>query len=201
MHNIHDKQVKLALSAVGGSRAAGQKLEPRRIHPFPARMPLSLTEFLLSKMTDKCTHALDPMVGSGTTAIAAKRLGRRSTSFDRDPLAVLVASTSIRHFSRARLDSLRDRVLMRATKGTMSLPEQRSELDWEGQEFLRYWFPPQSQKQLFSLAAAIEYEDSPDEKDFAWVVFSNLIIAKSAGASYTCITSPKSRAIRSTKRL
>lgn len=184
MHNVSDKQVELALSAVGGNRAAGQKLEPRRIHPFPARMPLSLIEFLLGKMTDKSMHVLDPMVGSGTTAIAAKRLGRRSISFDRDPLAVLVARTSTRHFSRASLDSLRDRVLMRATKGTFSLPEQRSELEREGQEFLRYWFPPQSQKQLFSLATAIEREECPDERGFAWVVFSNLIIAKSAGASY-----------------
>src|SRR5207245_5917820 len=57
---------------------------------------------------------------------------------------------------------------------------------------INYWFPLKSQEQLCALADSIEQEANGKEKDFAWVVFSSLIIAKSAGAS-SALDLPRSR--------
>ena len=65
----------------------------------------------------------------------------------------------------------------------IGLVEIRENLPQEDQEFLQYWFPSQSQEELFALAAAIEEEPNRVERELAWVVFSSLIIAKSTGAS------------------
>jgi hypothetical protein len=50
--------------------------------------------------------------------------------------------------------------------------------------FIEYWFPAEAQRQLAALAESIRKEPPGAEQDFAWLVFSNSIIAKSAGASW-----------------
>jgi len=42
---------------------------------------------------DQPLRVLDPMTGSGTTLVAARLRGHEAIGFDRDPLAVLIAST------------------------------------------------------------------------------------------------------------
>jgi DNA modification methylase len=184
----NDLEVLDAMHQVSGARSKGQQLEPTRYHPFPARMPLGLAEHLIASMTTPEAVVLDPMAGSGTTLIAAKRLGREAWGFDLDPLSVLLARVGTHSFGQADLDVLRDRIVDRAKKkvrtGGMGLPTVRRGLPEEDQQFIRYWFPSNSQKQLFAIASAICEEPNGLQKDLAWVVFSSLIIAKSAGASY-----------------
>ena len=64
------------------------------------------------------------------------------------------------------------------------MPKERAKLSPDDQEFIKFWFSSQSQKQLFALTRAINEIEKPSLRDFAWVVFSSLIIAKSAGASF-----------------
>jgi len=167
-------------------------------------MPVGVAEHLISKVTSAESVVLDPMAGSGTTLIAARRLGRRSIGFDRDPLALLVSRSVTRSFNSARLERLRLRLFERAKQAAcsreLSLPEMRGQLPVEDRKFIRYWFPSSSQKQLFALAAAIEEEPNGPERDLAWVVFSSLIIAKSAGASFA-LDIPRSRPHKRTDKL
>jgi DNA modification methylase len=183
-----DQQALDSLRQVAGTGSKGQQLEPIRYHPFPARMPIGLAEHLIATMTSPGAVVMDPMAGSGTTLIAAKRLGREARGFDLDPLSVLIARVGTHSFGQRDLSALGVRVANRAEKkarpGGMRLCEVRQDLPREDQRFIRYWFPSQSQKQLFALASAIREERDGPEKDLAWVVFSSLIIAKSAGASY-----------------
>jgi SAM-dependent methyltransferase len=58
--------------------------------------------------------------------------------------------------------------------------------------FIDYWFPRSSQRQLAALSLAIQEENRRIERTFAWLVFSSLIIAKSAGASFA-LDLPRSR--------
>ena len=50
----------------------------------PTQKPVELMEYLISKFSDEGQLVLDPFMGSGTTAIAAERSGRRWIGIERD---------------------------------------------------------------------------------------------------------------------
>lgn len=181
-----DRTIRAALAALEGAGAKGQEFERVAFHPFPARMPTAVAAHLIESLSSAEATVLDPMVGSGTTMVAARLSGRQGIGIDRDPLAVLVARATTQTISKDRVAGLPARVLKRAQLGMqlIHLSQARARLPREDQQFLRYWFPPKSQKQLFALASAIDREPQGAERDLAWVVFSSLIIAKSAGASF-----------------
>ena len=57
--------------------------DEKRIHE--AQKPLALMEFLIKLTTQEGQIALDPFMGSGTTAVAAKRTNRQFIGFEIDP--------------------------------------------------------------------------------------------------------------------
>jgi DNA modification methylase len=184
--SVTDDGILTALADIAGSKRMGQVLDPARHHPFPARMPLALADHLISRLTTPNAIILDPMVGSGTTVVAGKRLGRKCIGFDRDPLACLIARTAVNVYRRADLELLRDRVFRRAKQiaRSVSVPDHRTLLPEEDQVFLKYWFPSHCQRQLFALSLALREERTISWRELAAVVLSTLIIAKAAGASY-----------------
>ncbi len=58
---------------------------------YPTQKPEALLTRLLESCTDPGDLVLDPYLGSGTTAVAALRLGRRSIGIDVNPRAVTIA--------------------------------------------------------------------------------------------------------------
>jgi site-specific DNA-methyltransferase (adenine-specific) len=52
--------------------------------PHPAQKPEALLERLVTLFTTSTAHVLDPFAGSGTTAVACKRLGRDYTMIEQD---------------------------------------------------------------------------------------------------------------------
>lgn len=56
-----------------------------------AQKPLKLMELLVSLVTVEGQVVLDPFMGSGTTCLAAKRLGRHYIGIDADPTSVQMA--------------------------------------------------------------------------------------------------------------
>jgi site-specific DNA-methyltransferase (adenine-specific) len=54
-------------------------------------MPLSVAEHFVRELSQPNAVVLDLVVGSGTTAVAARRLGRRALGVDRDPLPILIS--------------------------------------------------------------------------------------------------------------
>jgi len=57
----------------------------KRRDEHPCQLPIPLLERLILMTTDEGDIVLDPFVGTGTTAIAAKRLGRKYIAIDIDP--------------------------------------------------------------------------------------------------------------------
>ncbi len=57
----------------------------KRRDEHPCQLPVHLLERLVLMTTDEGDIVLDPFIGTGTTAIAAKRLGRRFIGIDIDP--------------------------------------------------------------------------------------------------------------------
>ncbi len=51
----------------------------------PTQKPLVLREKLVRLFTDNGETILDPFAGSGTTGVAALRLGRKFVGYERDP--------------------------------------------------------------------------------------------------------------------
>ncbi len=157
-------------------------------HPFPAKFPPQLPEFLIRELSEPGDLVLDPMLGSGTTLVEAIRLGRRAVGCDIDPLARMIATAKLTpidpvvalwegkkiiagagddyHHSRWRLE--RDLSLR---------------FDSRTREFVNYWFMPQQQLELLALVQRIEELPEGGTRNFLQVVFSSTIIAKSGGVS------------------
>jgi len=62
-----------------------------RRDPHPCQLPVALMERILLMCSDEGDVVLDPFMGTGTTAVAAKRLGRHFIGFDVDPEYVRIA--------------------------------------------------------------------------------------------------------------
>jgi len=61
----------------------------------PCQLPVPLVERLILMCTDEGDIVLDPFVGTGTTCVAAKRLGRRYVGIDIDPKYVEIARKNV----------------------------------------------------------------------------------------------------------
>jgi len=131
-------------------------------------------------------RVLDPMAGSGTTLVVARRLGHVSIGFDTDPLAVLLA--------RAWCADIRDGLILRRAEQVLETAKTRARAlrvrdaypaaaDEETREFVRYWFDPTNRRQLSALASTIAEIANRPVRDVLWCAFSRMIITKQAGAS------------------
>ncbi len=157
-------------------------------HPFPAKFPPQLPEFLIEQLSEPDDVVLDPMLGSGTTLVEAVRLGRRAVGCDIDPLARMIAAAKL-----TPVDPLaalqKGQAILSAAKGDCWESATRLRQDFDLRfdtktaDFINYWFLPQHQLELLSLLQNIE--DLPQEgtREFLKVVFSSTIIAKSGGVS------------------
>jgi hypothetical protein len=155
-------------------------------------MPLPVAEHLVSSLTYEGAVVADPMCGSGTTPLAAARLGRPFRGFDRDALAVLISRCAVTSYDSEALCRAGGHVLAAArkvaTKGDGQLRTFLAALPVEDAAFLRSWFPRRSLVELLALSRSIEElaeRQARDAlRDALRVAFSGLIIAKSTGASY-----------------
>ena len=66
-----------------------------RRDPHPCQLPPHLIERLILMSTDAGDVVLDPFLGAGTTAIAAKRLGRRYVGVELSPQYAEIAKANI----------------------------------------------------------------------------------------------------------
>lgn len=62
----------------------------------PAAFPEWLPEFFIKLFTQPGDVVLDPFIGSGTTAVPARRLGRRFVGIDKEPAYIKIARERVR---------------------------------------------------------------------------------------------------------
>ena len=67
----------------------------KRRDPHPCQLPIHLLERLILMTTDEEDVVLDPFLGTGTTAIAAKRLNRQYIGIELDPKYVEIATMKL----------------------------------------------------------------------------------------------------------
>lgn len=80
-----------AVDAVWDDVAPLRHASPRERTGYPTQKPEPLLARIMEATSDPGDRALDPFAGSGTTAIAAARLGRPFTVIDQSPVAIATA--------------------------------------------------------------------------------------------------------------
>jgi len=76
----------------------------KRRDDHPCQLPVHLLERLILMSSDAGDIVLDPFVGTGTTAIAAKRLGRRFIGIDIDPKYIDMTKVKLKEINPVVLD-------------------------------------------------------------------------------------------------
>jgi DNA modification methylase len=81
-------------------RTAPKDSNTPRANFHPTVKPLKLMQYLITLGSRKGDKVLDPFVGSGTTAVAAKQLGRIPIGIERDPEYAEIARARLDHVVR-----------------------------------------------------------------------------------------------------
>jgi DNA modification methylase len=129
---------------------------------------------------------VDPMVGSGTSIVAARLQGHNAVGFDVDPLAVLIATAWSVDICEEKLYALGEKTLSAARRSLAEITQGEAypeNSDEETQDFIRFWFDPASRRQLAALCVAIQSCGNKHSRDLLWCAFSRMIITKSEGVS------------------
>jgi site-specific DNA-methyltransferase (adenine-specific) len=82
---------------------SGNERSNRKKNFHPTVKPISLMEYLCRLVTQPEGTVLDPFMGSGTTGIAASRLGFKFIGIEMTPEYIEIAATRIAHWSNADL--------------------------------------------------------------------------------------------------
>ncbi|MCX7880550.1 MAG: site-specific DNA-methyltransferase [Ignavibacteria bacterium] len=69
----------------------------KRRDEHPCQLPIHLLERLILMSSDEGDIVLDPFLGTGTTAVAAKKLGRRFIGIEIDPKYVEISKAKLQH--------------------------------------------------------------------------------------------------------
>ena len=162
---------------------AGQRTDyaNHAIHSYSAKFPPQLAAWAIQQYTSPGETVLDPMLGSGTTLVEARRLGRNGLGVDIDPLARLI--------SRAKSNPPAPHQLANASKRLLDTIEKdfallrRDPSAWANVPIpifpnRDYWFLPETVIQLSILKARILEFPPSEVRDTLLVAFSSLIITK-----------------------
>ena len=157
-------------------------------HSFPAKFPPQLPEFFISRLTQPGDVVLDPMMGSGTTLLESVRLGRRAIGCDIDPLALTITKAKLTPIKTAQIVQVGYRLLQAAeqsheTRRAALRKDLSARFDAGTLAFLDYWFLPETQLELLALIQEIEKLRPMKLQNFFVMIFSSVIIAKTAGVS------------------
>lgn len=160
------------------------------LHAYAAKCPPPLAGYAIKEFSKPGELVLDPMVGSGTTLVEARLLGRNAIGYDIDPLAQLIARVKSRVVQDIEIakayDSVHERVNLDLTLLTGCNPAQDL-LDRATPPLFPnrdYWFLPEVSQALSLLAFHIASVACQEEiREFLWVAFSSLILARTSVAN------------------
>lgn len=106
----------------------------------PCQLPIHLLERIILMSTDESDIVLDPFMGTGTTAIAAKRLGRNFIGFELDSNYVSTARNKL-NYEKSQ-SKIGEYWISFFLKDILSLRDK----DWEG--LSKYYLLPENNREI-----------------------------------------------------
>lgn len=165
------------------------------LHAFAAKCPPQLVKYGLRYYSKPGELILDPMIGSGTTLVEARIMGRHGIGYEIDPLARLIAQVKCRIVEEGCLRDAYETVVRQCLQDLTALQHQNPPQEVRNRatppEFhnLDYWFSPEVSATLALLSYHItETPMTNAVRDFLWVTFSSIILAKKSVANARDIT-------------
>jgi DNA modification methylase len=156
------------------------------LHPYAAKCPPQLVRYGLTYFSKRGDTVLDPMSGSGTTLVESKLMGRSAHGVDLDPLARLISKVKccpIEDREIAKFYGQLSGLLLRSWSRT-PLPKSFEECHNAGGPNVAAWFSPDVAQDLMRIVAALTDLDAPLKiRQFFWVAFSSLILARTSVAN------------------
>lgn len=76
----------------------------KRRDEHPCQLPVPLLERLILMSTDEGDIVFDPFIGTGTTAVAAKRLGRKYIGIDIDPQYIKITEKNLKQAKETKVN-------------------------------------------------------------------------------------------------
>lgn len=139
------------------------------IFRYFGKFPPPVARELIGRYTVPGDGVLDPLAGSGTTAVEALRLGRHATARDISPLALLLCRVKTTHVplaaSLAALERVEARALAAATLPCVPTGLRNPE----------HWFLPATLASLGRLRAAIEPESDEALRELLLAAFASSV--------------------------
>ena len=143
-----------------------------RIHPYPAKYPLSFALDIIEANSCIGDVVYDPFLGSGTSVLAASLLGRVGYGTDINPIAILVSKFKQLQLSNEEISELHRFIDSFASSykdklcGTIQLYDYPS---------IDHWFCPNAKLVLSLLRSEILKLKNERLKLFANTVFSSIV--------------------------
>lgn len=152
------------------------------IHAYAAKCPPQLVRYAVRYYSKRGDTVLDPMVGSGTTLVESRLLGRNGIGYDFDPLARLIAEVKSTPLEDSGIRRGYDTVIRNVESLLRDSDFKRFQFpDFHNRD---YWFEDYVLRYLSVLSHEIREARMPGAvRKFLWVAFSSLILSKTSVAN------------------
>lgn len=124
----------------------------------PCQLPIHLLERIILMSSDEGDIVLDPFIGTGTTAIAAKRLGRKYIGFDIDEKYV--------NITKRKLEQENTKSKIGSVWVSFFLKEVITIRDNDWKELSKYFIIPENIKEIDFSKIKLKKRAMPSENDY-----------------------------------
>jgi site-specific DNA-methyltransferase (cytosine-N4-specific) len=174
-----------------GLQNADTRYATHSFHPYSAKYIPQIPHQLISVLSEKNDFILDNFMGSGTTLVEAKILGRNAIGIDINPLACLVAKVKTTNIYKSELEKI-PKISLSIKKDILKLRREYSTLfSLKNKEFtpiinssfvgsalhlnIPKWFHENVIRELLVIKSHIELIEEMDIRDFFLVAFSSIL--------------------------
>ena len=156
-------------------------------HPYSSKYIPQIPNQLISKFTEKNDLVLDTFMGSGTTLVESKILGRNAIGIDVNPLACLISKVKTTTIKKSELVeisktliSLKEDILdLRGNTTAFNNGEKKAIIDNSISKILHpnivKWYHQNVIHELLTIKSRIDTVENKDVKDFLLVSLSSIL--------------------------